>query len=156
MTRLSFRPISVGDFELYAEFVADPDCTRYLLVPEPDSRELSRSLLERSVEAHDGTIGMYTLLDGEELVGWAGFQRREVTGAAETELGWLIRKAHWGNGYASEAALELRNRGPERVIHMIHPANTASIAVADKLGAVHERNTEIRGGPVSIYSSHRP
>jgi len=59
--RLSYRPISLEDFEPYAEFLADPECTRYLLVPEPHSREQSRSLLERNVEQHDGTIGMYTL-----------------------------------------------------------------------------------------------
>jgi RimJ/RimL family protein N-acetyltransferase len=151
--RLSYRPISLEDFESYAEFLADPECTRYLLVPEPHSRELTRSLLERNIEQHDGTIGMFTLLDGAELVGWAGFQRREITGAPEVELGWLVRKEHWGKGYASEAARELRKRGPDRVIHLIHPENAASIAVAKKLGADHERDTEILGGPVSIYAS---
>jgi RimJ/RimL family protein N-acetyltransferase len=151
--RLSYRPISLDDFEPYAEFLADPACTRYLLVPEPHSRELSRSLLEQDVEQHDGTIGMYTLHDGAELVGWAGFQRREITGAPEVELGWLVRRQHWGKGYASEAARKLRERGPERVIHLIHPENAASIAVAKKLGAEHERDTEILGGQVAIYVS---
>jgi RimJ/RimL family protein N-acetyltransferase len=154
-SRLIYRPISLADFEPYAEFLADPECTRFLLVPEPHTRELARSLLERNVAAHDGTIGMYTLLDGNELVGWAGYLRRELTGAPEVELGWLIRKEHWGKGYASEAAIELRDRGPERVIHLIHPENAASIAIARKLGATHERDTEIRGGPVAIYASYR-
>jgi RimJ/RimL family protein N-acetyltransferase len=154
--RLSYRPISLDDFEPYAAFLADPDCTRYLIVPEPHSRELARSLLERNVAAHDGTIGMYMLLDRDKLVGWAGFLRRELTGTPELELGWLVRKEHWGNGYASEAALELRNLGPERVIHLIHPQNVASIAISRKLDAVHERDIEILGGPVSIYVSTRP
>jgi RimJ/RimL family protein N-acetyltransferase len=155
MEGLSYRAISLDDLEPYAEFLADPECTRYLLVPEPHTREQSRSLLERNVEQHDGTIGMYTLHDGAELVGWAGFQRREITGAPEVELGWLVRKQHWGKGYASEAARELQKRGPQRLIHLIHPENTASIAVAQKLGAEHERDTEILGGPVSIYASLR-
>ncbi|MCW2963403.1 MAG: hypothetical protein JWO17_655 [Actinomycetia bacterium] len=153
MNRLTYRPISLDDFEPYAEFLADPECTRYLLVPEPHSRELSRSLLERNIAQHDGTIGMYALHDGAELVGWAGFQRREITGAPEVELGWLVRREHWRKGYASEAARELRTRGPERVIHLIHPENTASIAVAMNLGAEHERDIEILGGPVAIYVS---
>jgi RimJ/RimL family protein N-acetyltransferase len=117
--RLSYRPISLDDFEPYAEFLADP--------------------------VHDRA----------KLVGWAGFQRREITGALEVELGWLVRKEHWGKGYASEAARALHERGPERVIHLIHPENGASIAVAKKLGALHERDTEILGGPVSIYASRR-
>jgi RimJ/RimL family protein N-acetyltransferase len=155
MGRLSYRPISLDDFEPYAEFLADPECTRYLLVPEPHSPELSRALLARNVAQHDGTIGLYTLLDGDEVVGWSGFLRRELTGASEVELGWMIRKAHWGKGYASDAAVELRGRGPERVIHLIHPENAASIAIAHKLDAVHERDTTIRGGPVAIYVSTR-
>ena len=114
---------------------------------------MSLALLERSVAEHDGTLGMSTLHDGDELVGWAGFQRRELDGVHEVELGWLIRRRHWGHGYASEAALELRPVGPERTVHLIHPDNAASIAVARKLGAVHERDTELRGGPVSIYVS---
>jgi RimJ/RimL family protein N-acetyltransferase len=153
--RLSYRPISLDDLEPYAEFLADPECTRYLLVPEPHSHEQSQSLLERNVAQHDGTIGMYTLHDGAELIGWVGFQRRDITGAPEIELGWLVRRQHWGKGYASEAARELRTRGPQRVIHLIHPENAASIAVATKLGAKRERDTEILGGPVSIYASTR-
>lgn len=151
MGRLSYRPIALDDLEPYAEFLADPECTRYLIVPEPHSRELS--LIEASVAEHDGTIGMYTLHDGTVLVGWAGFQRRFLDDVPEVELGWLIRRAHWGQGYASEAAIELRPKGPERTIHLIHPNNAASIAAARKLGASHERDTEIRGGPVSIWVS---
>jgi RimJ/RimL family protein N-acetyltransferase len=153
--RLTYRPISLDDLEPYAEFLADPECTRYLLLPAPHTREQSQSLLERNVARHDGTIGMYTLHRGAELVGWAGFQRREIDGAPEVELGWLIRKAHWGQGYASAAALTLRSRGPRRLVHLIHPENAASIAVARKLGAEHERDTELLGGPVSIYVSNR-
>ena len=33
---------------------------------------------------------------------------------------------------------------------------SATLAVACKLGAVHERDTEIRGGPVAIYASAKP
>lgn len=153
MARLSLRPISLDDFALYAEFLADPECTRYLLVPEPHAPELSQALLERSVAAHDGTIGMYSLFEEREPIGWAGFLRRSLTGADEVELGWMIRRSHWGKGYASEAALTLRPLGPERTIHLIHPDNAASIEVARKLGAEHERDTELLGGPVSIYVS---
>jgi hypothetical protein len=47
VTRLRYRAISLADFEPYAEFLADPECTRFLLVP------------------------------GDELVGWTGYVRRE-------------------------------------------------------------------------------
>ncbi len=154
MGRLSYRPIALDDLEPYAEFLADPECTRYLLVPEPHSHEVALALLKRSVAEHDGVIGMSTLHDGDALVGWAGYQEREIDGVHETELGWLIRRANWGRGYASEAALELRPLGPERTIHLIHPDNAASIAVARKLAAVCEREITINRRPVAVYVSH--
>ena len=152
-SRLTHRPISMEDLDPYADFLADPECTRYLLYPEPHARELSESLLERAVSMHDGTIGMYTLFDCDELVGWAGYQRRELDGLPGVELGWLIRKKHWGKGYATEAAVALRALGPQRVLHLIHPENARSIAVARHLEATHEGDTVIAGGPVSIYVS---
>ena len=145
--------MSLDDLDAWAEFLGDRECTRYLLFPEPHSREKAHSLLELNIAEHDGTIGMYALSDGEDLVGWAGYQRRELDGSREVELGWLVRKTHWGSGYASEAATHLRTLGPERVIHLIHPENAASIAVAAKLGARFERQIEIAGGPVAIYAS---
>jgi RimJ/RimL family protein N-acetyltransferase len=100
-------------------------------------------------------IGMSSLLDGGEIIGWSGYTRRTFDWGDEVELGWLIRRAHWGKGYATEAALTLRPQGPERAVHLIHPDNAASIAVARKLGAARERDVEIGGGPVVVFVSMR-
>lgn len=152
--RLALRPIALDDFEEYHEFLNDPACLRYLLHPEPHPRALSRSLLERSVAAHDGTIGWYTLLDEDEIVGWAGYAPRSLDWGDELELGWLVRRAHWGKGYASAAAKHLRALGPQRVIHLIHPDNAASIAVARKLDAEWERDVSFPNGtPAAVYAS---
>jgi RimJ/RimL family protein N-acetyltransferase len=150
--RLTFRPVALDDYEPYHEFLNDPACLRYLLHPEPHAPELSLALLERNIAAHDGTIGMYTLLDGPAVVGWAGYVRRDRDGWDELELGWLIRRRHWSNGYATEAARRLRPLGPARVVHLIHPENAASIAVARKLGATWERNVRL-GAPAALYVS---
>jgi RimJ/RimL family protein N-acetyltransferase len=152
--RLTLRPIALDDFEPYHEFLNDPACLRYLLHPEPHAPELSRRLLERDVARHDGRIGWYTILDGEEILGWAGYSPRSLDWGDELELGWLIRRRHWGNGCASEAARRLRALGPERVVHLIHPENAASIAVARKLGATWERNAAVGGAPAAVYVSN--
>jgi RimJ/RimL family protein N-acetyltransferase len=140
--------MSTEDLDAFAEFVADPECTRYLLNPAPRPRVEAEAALERWIE-----VDMQTALDGDETIGWVGYVSRSFEWGKDVELGWLIRRKHWGKGYASEAALDQRRLGPERVIHLIHPENAASIAVAKKLGAVHERDTQILDGPVSIYVS---
>ena len=57
------------------------------------------------------------------------------------EIGWSITRAHWGKGYGPEAAAAsmdfvFEQLGWDRVIHLIHPDNANSQAVARKLGSV--------------------
>jgi RimJ/RimL family protein N-acetyltransferase len=78
----------------------------------------------------------------------------------ETELGWLLAREHWGHGYATEAALALRDwalgeRGLTRLISLIQPGNLRSIRVAEKLGERYERDVEVRGKAIRLYSLER-
>jgi len=57
----------------------------------------------------------------------------------EIEIGWRFLRSAWGQGYATEAARPLVTHGfdtvgLERIIAWIHPANRASLRVAEKLG----------------------
>ncbi len=151
--RLRYRPVAHDDLDLFAGFLADEEATRYLLVPRAHTRHEAAALLDRWIARHDGTIGMYTLLDGADPVGWSGYVPRTLRWGDELELGWSIRREHWGNGYATEAALALRPLGPERVVHLIHPDNLRSVRVAERLGAEVERRTTLRGNPVLVYVS---
>jgi RimJ/RimL family protein N-acetyltransferase len=153
--RLGYRPVRHEDLDLFADFLAGEETTRYLIVPRAHSRAEAAALLDRWAAQHDGTIGMYTVLDRGRPVGWVGFVRRALTWGDELELGWSIRPEDWGHGYATEAALALRPLGPDRVVHLIHPANERSIQVAERLGAVLERSTTLRGNPVDVYVSPR-
>ncbi len=151
--RLRYRPVHHEDLDLFATFLGDDEATQYLIVPRAHTRPEAAALLDRWAAQHDGTIGMYTALAGDDVVGWVGFVRRALPWGDELELGWSIRKEHWGHGYATEAALALRPLGPERVVHLIHPENARSISVAARLGAVLERETKLRGNPVRVYVS---
>ncbi len=153
MSRLTYRAITHDDLDLFAEFLADEEATRYLIVPRPHTRAESSALLDRWVAQHEGDLGMYTASLGAETVGWVGFVRRSLRWGDEVELGWSIRRSHWGRGFATEAALHLRPLGPERVVHLIHPENARSIQVARRLGAEVERETTIRGKPVAVFVS---
>ena len=74
----------------------------------------------------------------------------------DVELGWLIDPAHWGRGFAPEAALAARtwgraHLGDIRLISLIHPDNLASIRVAEKLGARHDGHWSLYGVEASVY-----
>lgn len=66
-------------------------------------------------------------------------------GRPETEVGWILFDGYEGKGYATEAASEVlkycwNELGWKTIVHYIDHENTASIAVADRLGAALDPN----------------
>ena len=106
-------------------------------------RERALAGLRRWVELAEEPIGMYSLTvrDTGETVGFVGFIPRESLGQ-ELELGWLVRREFWGNGYATEAARALKPLVPGRFVSMIRVENEASANVARKLGMTVEREVD--------------
>jgi [ribosomal protein S5]-alanine N-acetyltransferase len=75
-------------------------------------------------------------------VGMCGLLKRDIL--PDTDIGYAFLPAHWGQGYALEAAratLEhgMRKFGLERVIGVVSEHNDASIRVLEKLGMRFER-----------------
>jgi RimJ/RimL family protein N-acetyltransferase len=108
-------------------------------------------------------VSLFSLERREDgrVLGRAGFLRWDPetwqVGGDETELGWLLARDHWGHGYATEAALALRdwafqNRGLTRLISLINHENLRSIRVAERIGERYERDVEINGKPGRLYS----
>lgn len=154
--RLLLRPLSEDDIEAWAAFLADPVATRLLHTPDPIAdRELALAGLRRWVALFEDPIGMYalTVRDTGEGPGFVGFVPRDLDWGHETELGWLLRPAFWGLGYATEAARALRPLGPDRVVSMIRVDNTASANVARKLGMAVEREVDYVGFATHVWVS---
>jgi RimJ/RimL family protein N-acetyltransferase len=98
-----------------------------------------------------GAFILVTTGTDRQVVGQAGlmiFDTRNWTPStwatagshAQPELGWALRPAHWGNGYATEAAAGIRKWAYERrsigqLVSLISPDNVRSQRVAQRLGA---------------------
>jgi RimJ/RimL family protein N-acetyltransferase len=76
-----------------------------------------------------------------QVAGWAGPAHPtyvpELAGAVE--IAWALRRAFWGQGLASEAAIAsaeaaFAHLALDEVVSLINPANARSISVADRLG----------------------
>src|SRR5262249_18364140 len=92
------------------------------------------------------------------LVGRIGLFNPE--GWPGLELGWVLGRAYWGKGYATEGArraLEyaFRELNLEHVISLIHPENRPSIRVAERIGETLEGKTELFGHEVLVYGVDR-
>ncbi len=79
----------------------------------------------------------------------------------ETELGWHLYDGHEGQGYAFEAATAARawafgERGLPSLVSYIDPANTRSIALAERLGATLDREARGEDATDLVYRHSRP
>jgi RimJ/RimL family protein N-acetyltransferase len=73
-----------------------------------------------------------------ELIGDCGLTVQDVDGAKEVEIGYHVRRDHWGRGLATEAACACRDYGfsryANRLVSIIRPENLPSRRVAEKIG----------------------
>ncbi len=137
--RLVLRPPSQDDFEGWAEFHGDAEAMAWIGGP------MSRAAAWRSLAC---ATGMWTLLEFGEFsaidkasgrwVGRVGPWQPE--GWPGTEVGWMFLRSCWGRGLATEAAIAsmdwaFETLGWDEVIHVIHPRNVASQAVARRVGS---------------------
>lgn len=165
--RLILRKPRVGDAADLAVAYADPEVVRFIGDGSTATLEEVRRGIEQWLERWESWGLSLCSLERKEdgrVVGRVGFllwdpETWEV-GGTEVELGWLLAREHWGQGYATEAALALRDwafdaRGLTRLISLINHENLPSIRVAERIGERRERDLVIRGKPGRLYSVER-
>lgn len=165
--RLVLRLPRAEDAAGLLEAFADPEAMRFIGDGSTTDLAGAEETVARWLRRWDAWgIGMFAVERTEDarVLGRAGFLRWDPEtweiGGPETELGWGLAREHWGRGYASEAALALRDwalgeRGLTRLISLIQPGNLASIRVAEKIGERHEQDVQVRGNPTRLYSLDR-
>ena len=94
--------------------------------------------------------------------GWTPSTWAKAGSHAQPELGWAVIRAHWGHGYATEAAMAIRDwaresRSIRGVVSLITPDNVRSQRVAEKLGATPtETITPIDSRRQAVVWRHPP
>ena len=152
--RLVLRPPVVGDAAAAYELLGDPEVMRFLggeRVPSDDVPKVIEKWLDRwrangmgplIVELRESRrfLGRTGILVWDTRTWTHGTSFADAGSYAQPELGWAIARAHWGHGYATEAARAVRDwarthRSVENLISLIAPENSASQRVAQRLGA---------------------
>jgi RimJ/RimL family protein N-acetyltransferase len=159
--RLRLRPFVEADLDAYARLCADPETMQYIGPGTPLTRaEAWRSIAQILGHWHLRGYGLWAAEDKRNgaFVGRIGLIYPE--GWPAIEVGWLIDRARWGEGLATEggrAAMQFAfdHLHLERISSLIRPQNAASIRVAEKLGMQPERSTQLFGLDVVIYARDR-
>jgi RimJ/RimL family protein N-acetyltransferase len=156
--RLELRLFEGRDLDAFAPMCADPEVMRYLGTGET----IAKDIAWRSIA---GFLGHWQLLgygqwaivrreDGAFLgragyldpYGWPGF-----------EIGYMLGREYWGQGYAREACAECLRIArdvlhKDRIISLIRPANARSIKLATSLGARFDSTIELLGSEAQVYA----
>ena len=139
--RLLLRVQRAEDFEYFAELQQDEEACRYIGGTAPRAAAWRKFLQMPGAWAMQG-FAMFSIVEKSsgEWIGQAGPWMPE--GWPGTEVGWSLRRQFTGKGYAFEAATAaidwaFDTLGWTEVIHSIQPPNTASIALAERLGSTY-------------------
>lgn len=153
--RLLLRQFGEPDVESFLSLTADPEVMEFVGVP------LDATSTWRLVASYLGHwsmrgYGYWAVVEkkSNEFIGRIGVQNpKDWPGI---ELGWMIRRSHWGRGLAHEAAQSTiaavrEDLVPRSLISLIRPANHKSIRLAERLGGREKERIDIGGVPLLVF-----
>ena len=150
---LCLRAPTPHDAEALFDLFADEEVMEGLGREPVSAVEEVRAMIEAMLRGWrtDG-LGPFALeAKDQQVVGQAGLMIFDTRGwtpstwakagrHAQPELGWALIRAHWGHGYATQAAAAIRDWAREArlidgLVSLISPDNVRSQRVAERLGA---------------------
>jgi RimJ/RimL family protein N-acetyltransferase len=173
--RLVLRPPGTADLEHVVALGADPDVMRYIAAGKPHTREETTAWFERLLRAGQagypgwpGVPGCLVVTTKQDHV-WAGLaflipmgprHVEAIGGGPYVEVGYRVAQAHWGKGYATEAAAALLRYGfvdlnLPLITAIAQAPNAASNRVIQKIGLVYRKTYSLDGIDICYHSLAR-
>ena len=133
--RLLLRPMNISDLATVHEYASDKENTKYLRFGPNESVEETTAFLsgiEKEWAKDSPDFFEFAIeLDGKQIGAVCVYLNEKHESG---EFGWILNKKYWGNGYATEAALALKdhvvkNLKVKKLIAHCDARNTASARV---------------------------
>ena len=131
--------MTTADLDAMASLLGDPAVMEFY--PRPKTRdEAQRWIVWNTSNYAEHGYGLWIIeTTAGDFVGDCGLTWQSVNGVRMLEVGYHVRRELQGRGYATEAAAACRDfardaLGLTDLVAIIHPANTASQRVAEKIG----------------------
>jgi RimJ/RimL family protein N-acetyltransferase len=157
--RLLLRQFKLRDADLLLELDSDPRVMRYITGGAPTSRdEIEGEVLPAFLDYYHRFpgYGFWAAIEKStgEFLGWFHYRPEPDAAQDEPELGYRLRVAAWGKGYATEGSRALIAKGftelkVQRVVAFTMAINTASRRVMEKSGMRFVRSF-VADWPLSI------
>ncbi|UFN44086.1 GNAT family N-acetyltransferase [Nocardioides okcheonensis] len=152
--RLRFRRMTADDLDDVTTMLVDFDPFRGDRLPStPTDATRWIEWQARNYAEHGFGLWVLETHDGR-FVGDCGLTVQDVEGTPHVEVGYHLVVPARGQGYATEAALAVRDwaaaRGVDHLVALIRPDNVASQGVARRLGMELERTAHVHGGDALV------
>lgn len=162
--RLVLRPLTLNDLEDYHAYTSDDDLLKYDYPAHQSKEESLEFLVLYNLAAPLGRYGI-EIKSEQKLIG--NISLRLSPEGTSVSLGYTLHPAYHGQGYATEAALALKNLAWElaqvkEIKAGCDQRNIASRRVLEKIGlnlvAVQENTKNMRGEIVTMlnYALFKP
>jgi len=156
-----YRKMSMDNIATWSGFFIHNDRLRFLGIdPTGKSKnELSQVWIQKQLDRYEafglGHLAAFAK-ENNELTGVAGILPKTIEGAIMYEVAYSLLPEHWGKGYATEMAQQMKHFGfshlkLESMISIIHIENYDSAKVAIKNGMTIWKNTTYMDMDVQIY-----
>jgi RimJ/RimL family protein N-acetyltransferase len=137
-SRLLMRPPVEADFDAWAKFDAGENATRFFGGPKGRAASWDMFATAAGMWALRG-CGLFSVFT-KQSGAWVGRVGPWKPEGFTAEIGYAILPTYWGQGFATEAAeaaidWTLINLQWDQINHCIDADNSASIAVAERLGS---------------------
>lgn len=143
--RLILRKMSGRDYKDIREMLTDPDVMNAWEHTYSTKKEVMAWIIRQLRRYEKDLVGYYAAIDKKsgQMVGQMGLMWSDIQGRRCLEVGYILKKAYWGKGYATEGAEACLSYGfslfsIEKIYATIRPENQPAIAVAERLGMKHE------------------
>ncbi len=160
--RLHLRTMSHADLDFLAELFSDPEVMRYY--PKTLDRAETAERIEQNLQRYrDYGYGLWIAEDrntGQPL-GRVGPIRQEIEGQMFVEVGYMIHRPYWRQGYAREAVAAchdylFQHLDIAELVALVRPENLPSQATARSLGMQREKQALHYGMLHDVYVKNRP
>ena len=148
---LNLRPFSQADAPAMHTIMNGEDVLLYFPGTQTPTQEQVQRMIDRLLTHwQEKGYGLWAVEHRETgvLLGRCGLQYLEETD--EVEVDFIIDRAFWGQGFATEAGLAsmqfgFNDLGLSEIVGIVHPENIGSQRVLEKIGMQFSEETEYFG-----------
>lgn len=157
--RLILRPLSIEDIDTVHVYASDIENTRYMIHMLHTTRDGTKQFLARVTAQWQQEMPSFyefaICLNGTQIGAVAVYLNEQ---RSEGEMGWILNKHFWGNGYATEAAKAIKDFSMKemkisKLVATCDYRNVASSNIMKKLGMRLESDTGTRQYPDTLETA---